>query len=150
MGKKISSSSIVFEELDSNDSSMERIFDEIANIPNKDKIKNQVPSDFFKHRKKKLSYKSISKPDKEIDLHGKTREESILMVKNFLASCFESKLKTGLIITGKGYHSDHRGPVLNKEVKKWLKKNGENYLKEYYDAPQNYGGSGAIWLKFKN
>ena len=150
MKKKLSDSSIIFEELDNNDSSMERIFDEIANVPNKDKINNQLASSFFKQRKKNTPHKSNLKPDKEIDLHGKTREESILIVKNFLITCSESKLETGLIITGKGYHSGDRGPVLNKAIKKWLKENGEHYLKEFFDAPPIFGGSGAIWLKFKN
>ena len=149
MGKKISSSSIIFEELDSNDSSMERIFDEIANIPNKDKIKNQLPSDFFKHRKKKLSYKSISKPDKEIDLHGKTREESILIVQNFVMTCYNNKITSGLIITGKGRNSGKKGPVLYREVKLWLEKNGDSYLNDFCEAPPRFGGSGAIWINFK-
>ena len=147
--KRSASSNIIFEKLDQNDHSMERIFEEIVNIPDKDKINQASSFKNFKKRKQHSSYSSMSKPDQEIDLHGKTREESILIVQNFVMSCYNNKINSALIITGKGRNSGEKGPVLNREIKIWLEHNGKSFLSDFYDAPPRFGGSGAIWLIFK-
>ena len=102
-------------------------------------------------RKKKQAspYNTVSRPDQELDLHGKTREEAIMMVQNFVMKCHANQFRTALIITGKGHNSGNQGPVLNKEVKHWLERNGKPYLRDYHDALPRFGGSGAIWLNFK-
>ena len=46
-------------------------------------------------------------PDEELDLHGKTQEEAIRMVQNFLLVSHRQKLRHVLIITGKGLESSH-------------------------------------------
>ena len=147
--KRSAASNIEFEKLDQNDFSMERIFEEIINIPDKDQIKEISASKNFRKKKHTSSYFSMSKPDQEIDLHAKTREESILIVQNFVMSCYKNKITSGLIITGKGRNSGEKGPVLNREVKIWLEQNGKPYLNDFYNAPPRFGGSGAIWLIFK-
>tara|TARA_B100000700_G_C15045396_1_gene857640 strand:- start:436 stop:900 length:465 start_codon:yes stop_codon:yes gene_type:complete len=147
--KRSASTNIKFEKLDQINFSMEKIFDDIENIPDKEKVLDIYPSKLFKKKKQKKPKTSTSKPDKEIDLHGKTREESILIVKNFLINCHKNKINNGLIITGKGHNSGEKGPVLNREVKNWLAKNGDSYLFDFCEAPPSYGGSGAIWIKFK-
>ena len=147
--RRSDSSNITFEKLEQNDHSMEKIFQEIVNIPDKDKFHEVSASKYFKNRKHSSSYNSISKPDQEIDLHGKTREESILIVQNFVMNCYKNKINSGLIITGKGRNSGSKGPILKKEVNIWLEQNGKSYLKNFHDAPPRYGGSGAIWLNFK-
>ena len=147
--KKLIPTPITFEKIDQSDYTMDEIFNDIAGLPDKDFL-TDIPKN-QKIKKKKHSKKSNAnkKPDKEIDLHGKTIDESILMVKNFITKCFEKKLRSGLIITGKGHNSGEKGPVLNGEVKIWLEQNAKNYLIDFYDAPRNLGGSGAIWLNFK-
>ncbi len=147
--KRSSSSNIKFEKLDQNDFSMQKIFEDIKIIPDKDKNDEIPNSKYFKKRKSSSSHKSILKPDQEIDLHGKTREESIMIVQNFVLKCYNNKISTGLIITGKGRNSGEKGPVLNREVKIWLEQNGKSFLNDFFDAPPRYGGSGAIWLNFK-
>jgi len=54
-----------------------------------------------------------------------------------------------LIITGKGHHSAEKAPVLKREVKLWLERNGDSYITDFQEAPPRFGGSGAIWLNFK-
>ena len=139
----------MFEELDQDDNIMKQIFDEIQNIPNKDSLPKDLISKSFPNKKNTSTYKLISKVDQELDLHGKTREESILMVQKFLISCYEKKYLNGLIITGKGQNSGEKGPVLKKMVKSWLEKNGKDYIIDFHEAPPRLGGSGAIWLNFK-
>jgi DNA-nicking Smr family endonuclease len=150
MGKKSStSSSLTFEELDQHDSLMEKIFDAISDIPDKEPSLEIPLSKASPKRKQALQYNTISRPDQELDLHGKTREEAIMMVQNFVMTCHVNQIRTGLIITGKGHNSGNQGPVLNKEVKHWLESNSKPYLSDYHEAAPRFGGSGAIWLNFK-
>ena len=150
MGKKSStSSSLTFEELGHQDSLMEKIFDGISDIPDKEPPL-EIPLSKASPKKKQASpYNTVSRPDQELDLHGKTREEAIMMVQNFVMTCHANQFRTALIITGKGRNSGNQGPVLNKEVKHWLERNGKPYLHDYHDALPRFGGSGAIWLNFK-
>ena len=94
-------------------------------------------------------FAALSGPDDHIDLHGKTREEAIMTVQNFVKTSHAQRHRHILIITGKGQHSQNQEPVLKIEVTHWLKKNGHAYLKEFHDAPPRLGGSGAIWIKLK-
>jgi len=149
MGKKSStSSSLSFEESDQQDSLMEQIFDGIRDIPDKEPaLEIALPKSSPK--KKQSSSSTVTRPDQELDLHGKTREEAIMMVQNFVMTCHAKQFRTGLIITGKGRNSGNQGPVLKKEVTHWLERNGKPYLREFHEAPPRFGGSGAIWLDFK-
>lgn len=85
-------------------------------------------------------------PDATLDLHGKTREEAILMVQNFVMAGHTQNLRSLLIITGRGKHSGEAGPILNQTVWNWLKKNGKQYVHEFFSAPAEHGGDGAIWI----
>ena len=53
------------------------------------------------------------------------------------------------VITGKGHNSAEKGPVLKREVKLWLERNGDTYIASFQEAPPRLGGSGAILLNFK-
>ena len=150
MGRKSSTpSDLTFEVLEQNDSLMEQIFDDISDVPDKE-LALEIPLLNYPPKKKQSSlYNTVSRPDQELDLHGKTREEAIMMVQNFVATCHKQDFRTALIITGKGRNSGNQGPVLKKEVKHWLERNGKPYLRDFHEAPPRYGGSGAIWLNFK-
>ena len=110
MGKKSStSSSLSFEESDQQDSLMEQIFDGIRDIPDKEPPL-EIPLSKASPKKKQVSsYNTVSRPDQELDLHGKTREEAIMMVQNFVMTCHAKQFRTGLIITGKGRNSGNQG-----------------------------------------
>ena len=85
-------------------------------------------------------------PDAELDLHGKTQEEALRMVTNFLLTSHGQRLRHVLIITGKGNRSGPGGPVLRGAVETWLERNGKPYARSFRQAPKEHGGSGAIWV----
>ncbi|MEE8434841.1 MAG: Smr/MutS family protein [bacterium] len=88
-------------------------------------------------------------PDEELDLHGKTQEEAIRMVQNFLLVSHRQKLRHVLIITGKGKKSGQEGPVLGRAVFHWLERNGARYVRDFIQAPPRMGGAGAIWITLR-
>ena len=150
MGKKSSTqSNLTFEESDQNDVLMKQIFENVKDVPEKEALPEQsnelIPTKNFRSS----NYDSLKRPDDEIDLHGKTRDEAIKIVQNFVVDCYQKNLRSALIITGKGHHSSEKVPVLKREVKLWLERNGESYVSDFQEAPPRFGGSGAIWLKFK-
>lgn len=88
-------------------------------------------------------------PDDELDLHGKTQEEAIAMVQNFLLVSHRRRLRQVLIITGKGLNSGQGGPVLKEAVLRWLDRNGSRFVRGTVDAPPRWGGAGALWLTIR-
>ena len=150
MGKKSSlQSRLTFEESEQNDALMEKIFAGVDDVPNKEPALEIPPSESLLKNHRTSPAGAVSRPDAELDLHGKTREESIMMVQNFVMTCHANQFRTALIITGKGHHSGNQGPVLKREVQLWLERNGKQYLKDFHTAPGRFGGSGAIWLNIK-
>ena len=150
MGKKSSlPSRLIFEESEQNDAIMEKIFAGVDYVPDKEPALEISPSETSLKKTRTSPTPAVSSPDAELDLHGKTREESIMMVQNFVMTCHANQFRTALIITGKGHHSGKQGPVLKREVQLWLERNGKQYLKDFHTAPGRFGGSGAIWLNIK-
>ncbi|MCZ6626602.1 MAG: Smr/MutS family protein [SAR324 cluster bacterium] len=88
-------------------------------------------------------------PDGELDLHGKTQEEAVHMVQNFLLTSYHRKLRDVLIITGKGLNSGQQGPVLQDAIYSWLERNGKRFAKSFSWAPPRHGGKGAIWVTLR-
>lgn len=88
-------------------------------------------------------------PDGELDLHGKTQEEAIRMVQNFLLVSHRQRLRHVLIITGKGNNSGASGPVLGQAVVHWLERNGERFVRNFIPAPPRLGGDGALWITLR-
>ena len=146
MSRKSSApSSLTFEESDLNDVLMKNIFENVKDVPDE-----ETPPEQTSNKKSRPSSRdSLKRPDDEIDLHGKTRDEAIKMVQKFVIDCYQKNFRSALIITGKGYHSAEKDPVLKREVKFWLERNGESYISDFHEAPQRFGGSGAIWINFK-
>lgn len=81
--------------------------------------------------------------DRQLDLHGLTREEAIESLGPFLQAARNAGEKGVLVITGKGHHSAE-GPVLQQVVAAWLRDQGRDLLSEYAPAPAEMGGSGAF------
>ena len=146
MSKKSSTpSSLTFEESDQNDALMKEIFENFKDVPDKENPLKQTSNKKSRSRTRG----SIKRPDDEIDLHGKTRDEAIKIVQKFVIDCYQKNFRSALIITGKGRHSAEKAPVLKREVKLWLERNGDSYITDFEEAPPRFGGSGAIWLNFK-
>jgi len=74
---------------------------------------DDLPEDLLASPKKSKRKSSSKHPDDTIDLHGKTQEEAIRMVQNFVRTSHVHSLRNVLIITGKGLHSGTQGPILN-------------------------------------
>ena len=150
MGKKSSlPSRLTFEESEQNDALMEKIFANVEDVPDKEPAL-EIPLSESSLKKPRISpAESVSSPDAELDLHGKTREEAIMMVQNFVMTCHANQFRKALIITGKGHHSGNQGPVLKREVELWLERNGKQYISDFHTALARFGGSGAIWLNIK-
>jgi len=146
MSRKSSTpSSLTFEESDQNDALMKHIFESFKDVPDE-----EISTEQTSNKKSRSSTRdSLKRPDDEIDLHGKTRDEAIKIVQKFVIECYQKNLRSALIITGKGHHSAEKGPVLKREVKLWLERNGYSYITDFHEAPPRFGGSGAIWLNFK-
>ena len=145
MSRKSSTpSSVTFEESDQNDALMKHIFENVKDVP------DETPPEQTSNKKSRSSIRdSPKRPDDEIDLHGKTRDEAIKIVQKFVIDCYQKKFRSALIITGKGHHSAEKAPVLKREVKLWLERNGDSYISDFNEAPPRFGGSGAIWINFK-
>ena len=146
MSRKSSTPSILtFEESDQNDALMKQIFENVKDVPDEETQPEQTSN----KKSRSSTRDSLKRPDDEIDLHGKTRDEAIKIVQKFVIDCYQKNFRSALIITGKGHHSAENAPVLKREVKLWLERNGDPYITDFQEAPPRFGGSGAIWLNFK-
>lgn len=81
--------------------------------------------------------------DRQLDLHGLTREEAIEALPRFLESAVRHGEKAVLVITGKGNNSPAE-PVLQQAVAGWLRDAGRTLVVEFAPAPREMGGSGAF------
>jgi len=81
--------------------------------------------------------------ERQLDLHGLTREEALHALPRFIQSAAERGEKAALIITGKGNNSI-AGPVLQQTVAGWLRDAGKKFVAEFAPAPREMGGSGAF------
>ena len=146
MSRKSSTpSSLSFEESDQNDALMKQIFENVKDVPDKETLPEQTSKKKFRSSTRD----SLKRPDDEIDLHGKTRDEAIKIVQKFVLDCYQKNLRSALIITGKGHHSAEKAPVLKREVKLWLERNCDSYITDLQEAPPSFRGSGANSLNFK-
>lgn len=87
--------------------------------------------------------RGVIRLDRQLDLHGLTRDEAIGSLDRFLRSARRAGEKAVLVITGKGTHSSD-GPVLNQAVAAWLREQGRSHVVEFAPAPRELGGSGAF------
>lgn len=87
--------------------------------------------------------RGIIQLDRQLDLHGLTREEALDALTPFLQAARQAGEKAVLVITGKGFHSAD-GPVLQQVVAGWLRDQGRELISEYAPAPRELGGGGAF------
>jgi DNA-nicking Smr family endonuclease len=81
--------------------------------------------------------------ERQLDLHGLTREEALEALPRFLGSAAAHGEKAVLVITGKGNNSPVE-PVLQQAVLGWLRDAGRKLVVEFAPAPREMGGSGAF------
>jgi DNA-nicking Smr family endonuclease len=81
--------------------------------------------------------------DYELDLHGLTKDEALDALNSFVKGAYRRGQKAVLVITGRGNHSPEE-PVLKPAVDKWLREAGKEMVVEFFSAPRQMGGEGAI------
>jgi DNA-nicking Smr family endonuclease len=81
---------------------------------------------------------------REIDLHGLTVAEAKIVLRQFLISALEQRVRCVRIIHGKGLRSGQRGPVLKSAVSAVLRRTGA--VLAYVSARQVDGGTGAVYV----
>lgn len=87
--------------------------------------------------------RGIIRLDRQLDLHGLTREEALEALPPFLHAARQAGEKGVLVITGQGRHSAD-GPVLQQAVTGWLRDQGRELVLEFAPAPRELGGGGAL------
>jgi len=106
---------------------------------------NAVPVLAEPRRIKQLKRGKLS-PEASLDLHGCMRSEVVQKLIHFLDDSLHQGMKTVLVITGKGLHSEDGTPILRDEVESFLSDGGQKQVAEWGRAPKQYGGSGALIL----
>jgi DNA-nicking Smr family endonuclease len=82
-----------------------------------------------------------------LDLHHSTVAQAREQVIEFIQQCQRCQYAWGLIIHGKGLHSDGRYPVLKNQVDQWLRQ--LTMVKAFCSAHQRHGGLGAVYVFFQ-
>lgn len=81
---------------------------------------------------------------RELDLHGLTREEARVQLAAFLAECTRRGARCIRVIHGKGLGSRNREPVLKAKVASWLSQRDE--VLAFCEATPRDGGGGAVFV----
>ena len=85
-----------------------------------------------------------------IDLHGKTQERAVIIIRNAFDECKRKGIDSLLIIHGIGYKSDPtEGPVLKKMVMAMLENELKSNVRDYKTAPSKDGGEGATIVRLR-
>lgn len=109
-------------------------------FPSEDSL--DLPAASIPKRLKKIRKKRFI-PERQIDLHGLTRQEALRKVHFFIENAAYEGLKMVLIITGRGHGSEGEA-VLRTAVEEFLAKETQSRVFSYGRAPRNMGGEGAI------
>lgn len=97
-------------------------------------------------RRLKASESRGARPGSTLDLHGSSTEQALLELERFVAASAAERIKTVLVVTGKGLRSAGGVAVLKKAVERWLRSDGKRWVAAFSEAPRNLGGRGAYIL----
>jgi DNA-nicking Smr family endonuclease len=98
-------------------------------------------------RLKKRLAKGKEKIDASFDLHGLTLAAAHTKLQHFLTHAYQMRLRTLLIITGKG--QDGEG-ILRKSLPLWLDHAASQHIVQNYDtASSAHGGHGAYYVRLR-
>jgi len=78
----------------------------------------------------------------DLDLHGVTRDEAMLLLSAFLSEAFSRELRCIRIVHGKGHRSPGGQSALKVLVRRWLSQCGD--VLAFCETPPAEGGSGAV------
>jgi DNA-nicking Smr family endonuclease len=82
-----------------------------------------------------------------LDMHGLTVDEARQCLAEFIDDCRRQRLRSVLIIHGKGYRSSAARPVLKSMVNNWLRQH--DGVVAFCSARPGDGGTGALYVLLK-
>ena len=86
-------------------------------------------------------------PMRKIDLHGHTVPEALRKLKSWIFEARADGVRCGLIITGRGHHSDGGIGVLQQEIPQSLQESPlSTHLLAFATAMPKHGGPGALYV----
>lgn len=127
--------------------------DEPAFFDGGDPRENVQADDFIEYKCEGVSHKILRKlskgqynVDAVLDLHRRTIEEARTAVNHFLHECLRRKLKSVLIVHGKGKPGSL--PALKNQLNYWLRQ--AHPVLAFCSAAPRHGGNGAVYVLLKS
>jgi len=114
----------------------------------KDKAEQEETDSRSSKSKRRPTKRDAVHISQELDLHGFLRDEALQQLHSFITNAYNQGWSSVLVITGKGLNSPE-GPVLQRAVDAWLRKEGRGMVAEYSQAPRARGGKGAFVVFLK-
>jgi DNA-nicking Smr family endonuclease len=82
-----------------------------------------------------------------IDLHGLTRHEAEIKVRDFLLQSYRSGIRCVLVVHGRGLNSENHIPILKELLPIWLSRGPVKKIVLAFSTSRPYdGGTGAIYI----
>jgi DNA-nicking Smr family endonuclease len=82
-----------------------------------------------------------------VDLHGLTKREAEIKVRDFLVTSAQQGLRCVLIIHGRGLNSENNIPILKERLPVWLNRGPAKKIVLAFSTARPYdGGTGAIYI----
>src|SRR3990167_392428 len=79
-----------------------------------------------------------------VDLHGLTGDEMLEKMNQFLQLCAQQKMRSILVVHGKGGSDPAKPPILKNVVNLWLRQRSE--VLAFHSAKSKDGGTGALYV----
>jgi len=87
------------------------------------------------------------RPEATLDMHGMSVDEARDCLIEFIDDCRRHRLRSAIIIHGKGFRSSGARPVLKSMVNNWLRQH--DAIMAFSSAQPADGGSGALYVLLK-
>ncbi len=84
--------------------------------------------------------------EEQLDLHGLRGDEAVRRLGHFVAQAAAARVRTVLVITGKGHRAPGGRGVLRQRVEQWIRGRGGRRVRAWSEAPARRGGRGAFVL----
>jgi len=112
---------------------------------------SEVPTEFLRSGMSRMTLRKLRRgrwPMQDtLDLHGFQSDAARKMLLEFLRDAMQHSLRFVCVIHGKGWQIGGKEGVLKSRVRHWLSQYSE--VLAFCEAPQNAGGSGAVWVLLK-
>lgn len=110
-----------------------------------------VPTEFVRAGMSRMALRNLRRgrwPMQDtLDLHGLHSDAARKLLLEFLHGAMQHNLRFVCVIHGKGWQPGGKEGVLKSRVRHWLAQYPE--VLAFCEAPQNAGGSGAVWVLLK-